>query len=87
MLQRIFEWFRSLLFLSRDVQTNTRDIAELRQELDRLSDTVAQLQSQMQRGFENEQHEREKFMLRVENALLRFDRSLPAPASKKRKGH
>ena len=87
MLQRIFEWFRSLLFLSRDVQINTRDITELRQELDRLSDTVAQLQSEMQHGFENERHEREKFMLRVENALLRFERSLPAPAAKKRKGH
>jgi predicted HicB family RNase H-like nuclease len=85
MLPRLLEWFRTLLFLSRDVQESTKDIAELRQELNSLADTVAQLQSEMQRGFENERHEREKFMLRVENALLRFERSLPPSKSKRRK--
>jgi len=85
MLQKLFEWFRTLLFLVRDVEKNKNDIADLQQELKNLSDTVAQLQSEMQRGFDNEWHEREKFMLRVENALLRFERSLPQRTSKKRK--
>lgn len=85
MLPRLLEWFRSLLFLSRDVQENTKDIAELREEFNSLADTVAQLQSEMRRGFENERHEREKLMLRMENALLRFERALPAGKLKKRK--
>ena len=85
MLQKLLEWFRALLFLGRDVQENTKNIAELRQELDDLHDVVAQLQSELQRGFENERHEREKFMLRVENALLRFERSLTESKLKKRK--
>ena len=85
MLQKLLEWFRALLFLGRDVQENTKNIAELRQELDDLHDVVAQLQSEIQRGFENERHEREKFILRVENALLRFERSLAEGKSRKRK--
>ena len=86
MLLRLLEWFRTVLFLVRDVEKNKNDIADLQQEVKDLSETVTQLQSEMQRGFENERHEREKFLLRVENALLRFERSLPAPAAKKRKG-
>lgn len=85
MLQKLLELFRSLLFLNRDVQENRDDIAGLKREVKQLSDELVQLQFDMQRGLENEQQEREKFMLRVENALLRFDRSLPAAKSKKRK--
>lgn len=85
MLQKLLELFRRLLFLNRDVQENRDDIAGLKREVKQLSDELVQLQFDMQRGLENEQQEREKFMLRVENALLRFDRSLPAAKSKKRK--
>ena len=85
MLQKLFELVRSLLFLTRDVEKNKSDLADLQQEVKDLSDTVTQLQTEMRRGFDNERHEREKFMLRVENALLRFERSLSDGKSKKRK--
>jgi predicted HicB family RNase H-like nuclease len=85
MLQKLFELFRSLLFLARDVRENRDDIARLKRQVKDLSDELVQMRSDMQRGFENERHEREKFMLRVENALLRFERSLTEGKSKKRK--
>ena len=85
MLQKLFELVRSLLFLTRDVEKNKSDLADLQQEVKDLSDTVTQLQGEMRRGFDNERHEREKFTLRVENALLRFERSLNDGKSKKRK--
>ena len=85
MLQKLLELFRSHLFLSRDVQENRDDLARLKLQVKEMSDELVQLKSDMQRGFENERHEREKFMLRVENALLRFERSLTEGKSKKRK--
>lgn len=85
MLLRLLEWFRTVLFLVRDVEKNKNDIADLQQEVKDLSDTVAKLQSEMLRGFENERHEREKLILRLENVLLRFERSLPPSKPRKRK--
>ena len=85
MLQKLLELFRSHLFLSRDVQENRDDIARLKLQVKEMSDELVQLKSDLQRGFENEHHEREKFMLRVENALLRFERSLTDGKPKKRK--
>lgn len=85
MLPRLFELFRSLLFLVRDVEKDKSDIADLQREVKELSDELVQLRADMQRGFANERHEREKFLLRVENALLRFERSLPPARSKKRR--
>lgn len=41
--------------------------------------------SKYQRIGEREQHERKKFVFKVENALLRFERLLPAGETKKRK--
>ena len=85
MLRKLLELFRSHLFLSRDVQENRDDIARLKLQVKEMSDELVQLKSDMQRSFENEGHEREKFMLRVENALLRFERSLTEGKLKKRK--
>jgi hypothetical protein len=85
MLQRLLEWFRILLFLGRDVQQNTRDVAELRQSLETLTDLVTRIKADVDRGQENERPEREKLALRFENALLRTERSLTEKLSKKTK--
>ena len=51
-----------------------------------MTDKIHALANEVQRISEREQHEREKFMLRVKNALLRFERLLPpAKESRKRK--
>ena len=70
----------------RDVEQNKEEIAKLRRELDETNSAVLQLAHEMQRISEREIHQREKLELRLENALLRFERLLPsAKPLKKRK--
>ncbi|MEO7297284.1 MAG: hypothetical protein ABI042_01760 [Verrucomicrobiota bacterium] len=86
MLKQLFEYVRNLLFLAKDVQENRDDTDRLQERVEELTEKVCILANEIQRINEREQHEREKFMLRVENTLLRFERSLPAPrAPRKRK--
>ena len=86
MWKKLFDLFRGQVFLARDVQENKETIARLRHEFDELSDLVVKLQFEIQSVREEERHEREKLVLRMENALLRFERLLPpASESKKRK--
>ena len=91
MWKKLLELFRSQVFLARDVQENKENVARLRQEFDELSDLVERLQYELGgeiRGLrEEERHEREKLVLRLENALLKFERHLPPPKDgKKLKG-
>lgn len=79
MLKEIFSLFRSAVLLHREVQENARDIAELRSQLDKVTDDLQSLASQLQ----DERHEREKLALRLENVLLRFERRLPPPDKSK----
>jgi hypothetical protein len=60
-----------------DVQKLKADHKEFRQELRELLDIVRHLKFEQQRDRENATHEREKLLLRLENALLRFERRLP----------
>ena len=85
MLKKLLELFRDAFFLARDVRENRDDIVRLKQQVKDLSDEIVQLRSEMDRGLDNERHEREKFILKVENVLLRFERSLTDRKSKKRK--
>lgn len=78
MLRQFFDYARSLLLLKEQTEKNTADIREIRQELRELTAVVQGLIFEVQRTQENEAHEREKLMLRLENALLRAERqSLP----------
>jgi hypothetical protein len=78
MLRQLFDYARSLLLLKEQTEKNTADIREIRQELRELTTMVQQLIFEVRRTQENEAHEREKLLLRLENALLRVDRrSLP----------
>ena len=91
MWKKLLELFRSQVFLARDVQENKENIARLRQEFDELSDLVERLQYELSgeiRSLRAEaRHEREKLVLRLENALLKFERHLPPPKDgKKLKG-
>jgi hypothetical protein len=77
MWKKLFELFRCQVFLARDVQENKETIARLRQEFDELSELVLRLQFEIQSVREEERHEREKSLLKIENALLRFEKLLP----------
>ncbi len=60
------------------------DVANLKRELHDTNEARRQLAFEDQRINEREMHEREKFMLRVENALPRAERLLP-PAKESKK--
>ncbi len=72
MLNQLFNFSKHLLFLVHETQQNKSDIKELRNELDELSDFVEDIAVDIQRMRENETHEREKLVLRLENELLKF---------------
>ncbi len=84
MLKKLLELFRGQVFLARDVQQNKEDIANLRKEFDALTDVVTRLQYEIQSLREENRHEREKIMLKLENALLKSERQLPAPKPPKK---
>ena len=64
--------------LTEDTAQNKAEIKELRQQLDALTDEVRALAYGLRRVAEHEADEREKQTLRLENALLRFERRLPS---------
>src|SRR5436190_2186557 len=78
MFKQVIDPVRQVLFLSRDVEQSKKDITALKEQLAETNQLVRQLTFEIQRISERDQHEREKFMLKVENALLRFERQLPS---------
>jgi len=86
MFKQVVDVVRQMLFLLRDVEQNKQDIATLKEQLAETNQLVRQLALEMQHNHERERHEREKFILKVENALLRGQRTLPpSKESKKQK--
>ena len=67
-----------MLFMVRDVEQNKQSIATLKEQLAETNQLVRELAFEIRRISEREQHEREKFVLKVENALLRSERQLPS---------
>jgi hypothetical protein len=82
----LFEFVRHALFLQRDVSELKKDVASLERGLHETNEVVRQLAHELQRAVERERNEREEFLLKLENALLRQQRALPtARKTKKRK--
>lgn len=77
MFTQLYALARPLLTLMQDVQKLKAEQKEFRQELRALIDMVRQRKYAQQWDRENATHEREKLVLRLENALLRFARRLP----------
>ena len=84
MWKKLLDLFRAQVFLARDVQENKEKIARLRQEFHDLTDLVVRLQYEIRSLREEDRHEREKVMLKIENAFLKFGRQLP-PAKEPKK--
>jgi hypothetical protein len=84
MLKKLLELFRAQVFLARDVQENKENIARLRTEFDDLTDLGVRIQFVVQCLREEDRHEREKALLKVENVLLRFERQLPSGKDSKK---
>ena len=77
MLKQLFELAERLLSMTRDIRGNRAGIKRLENQVETLSAAVREIAFELRRLHENEQHEREKMALRLENALLRFERRLP----------
>ena len=78
MFKQLYDLVKQLLLLARETQQNKTEIKELRQELKDLTAIVQRLAYEIHRTSENETHEREKLVLRLENELLKFERRLPS---------
>ena len=78
MWKRLFDLLQEALFLQRDVKQNKEDTTKLRADLAEVQQAVRALANEVQRINEREQSEREKFILKIENVLLRFERQLPS---------
>jgi predicted nucleic acid-binding Zn-ribbon protein len=85
MFKQLYDLIKQLLLLARETQQNKAEIKELRQELKDLTTVVQRLAYEIHRTSENEAHEREKLVLRLENELLKFERRLPSGKSDKEK--
>ena len=85
MFKQLLEFVRQALFLQHDVARLKEDVKDLETRLHETNDAVRQLAFEIQRIGERERHEREKFMLKIENVLLRFERLLP-PGTDSKKG-
>lgn len=86
MLKQFVDYVLDLLNTARDTRSNKDAIADLRKEMIRLASAVERISFELRSLREEERHEREKLMLRMENALLRFERLLPPSTdTKKRK--
>ena len=89
MLKPAIDVARQLLALLKDVQRSKEDIKDLqlglkdvRSEMRDIVLLVHELTHRVQRAEENQQHEHEKLILRLENAWLRHKQGLPpAPDS------
>ena len=84
MLKQLVEYVLSVLNLARDTRTNKEEIVELRRELDELTNAVERLSFELRAVREEDRHERDKLLLRIENTVLRIERHLP-PGKEQRK--
>jgi len=81
MLEKIVQTTTALLRLAQDVQQNREEIRDIRTELREVVEIVQRLQLVVEQICEREQRERQLFMLKVENLLLRERALLALPES------
>ena len=86
MSKQLAELVTSLIFLARDTRENKEAVARLRKEIHELTSLVEKLSLEVRHVSDREKGEREKALLQLENALLRFERRLPSAKPPKDRG-
>jgi len=79
LFKQFLEYARYIFSLTSRIEQSQSEVKQLRQEVERLTDMVQNLAYDVRYSLNDEKHEREKIMLKVENELLRFERRLPSP--------
>ncbi len=78
MLKQILELAKRLLLLTRETEENKAQIKKLQEQMESVMTAIRQLTFEVHQLRDQETHEREKMALQLENAMLRFERRLPA---------
>lgn len=76
-LRQILDAVRYVFTLTQSLEESKRETAELRQEVEQLTELVRHLTYDLRYSLNDEKHEREKLALKIENEMLRFERRLP----------
>ena len=84
MWEKFIQTIRDYVFLSEQTRRNTEEIKEFRKRIEDLTLIVERIAFEVQRTRENEAHEREKLILRLENQFLKTEKKLPAKKTKKK---
>src|SRR5256714_5795137 len=89
MWKQFYEAVKQILLLIHKTEQHREEIKELQQQvrglasaLERLAYEVHRVSEKIDHASENEAHEREKLALRLENELLKFERSYRPPEVK-----
>ena len=78
MWKQVLTTAKRLILLEDNTKRNHDEIQDIKKQVRDLTATVERLAYEIHRVSENDQHEREKLVLRLDNELLRFERRLPA---------
>lgn len=84
MFKQLFEFIRQAVLLQHDLHDLKETVARLERERNEATEALRILALELERVAERERHEREKFVLRAENALLRIERLLGQPPKKRK---
>jgi hypothetical protein len=85
MWRDLLDYFTDVLRLTRDLSEAREDIKKLNERLGLLSSQVERLSDRINASVELETSKREALILRLQNELMRSDRSLPAARKKPKK--
>lgn len=81
MWEKIGSYFAALVFLQQKTAENSRDIAKLQEQMERLIAQASAQDKDLQRVEQIGAERDKRILLEVENMLLKFERRLP-PATK-----
>lgn len=76
LLEKLYNFIKEVLALTRETEQNRAEIKELQQQLKESNDMVQRLAYEIHRISEREKHEREKIDLRMENFMLQVEKRL-----------
>lgn len=82
MWEKFIQAIGDIVFLSEQARRNTEEIKELRKRTEDLTIVVERLAFEIRRTRENEAHEREKLVLRLENKSQKIEGKLSRRKSK-----
>jgi predicted RNase H-like nuclease (RuvC/YqgF family) len=78
MWSKLLEYLRHLLLHKEQTEKNTSDLKQVKQDVEELTSILQRFGLELAHLQVTEAHERENLALRLENALLRYQRSLPS---------